>query len=306
MHADTANSRKYRYYENIYFELVKEHDVTLIRGVPNVKEFCLKNNYKPDLVLFGLGFFSAKYHGDVNNIDAPTACVIFKPQDFLKEKLKFCLINKVDLILTPNHQYKRYSELTGIRAELIPYGFEPEFFYNRNLDKKYDIGFSGALHHNKHYPPGAFPVENIRGKIGDILAKRGDLSVFWSASDGKPARIPSYDEYATTVGSSKIWIATQAPFGDITPRVLEIAASNTMLFCQELHPHYSHIFEDGVNCVQFKSDLSDFEEKLNYYLENEDERKKIVKNGFDSVHENYTCSKMAKLMIEEAGKINRK
>ena len=122
----------------------------------------------------------------------------------------------------------------------------------------------------------------------------------WKAGD------PSCDEYATTVGSSKIWIATHAPFGDITPRVLEIAASNTMVFCQELHSHYSHIFQDGVNCVQFKSDLSDFEEKLDYYLENEDERFKIIENGFNHIHENYTCSKMAELMIQEINNINGK
>ena len=305
IHADTPNSKKYRYYENIYTELKKDNDITLVRGVTDIKNFCLSNNYKPDLVLFGLGFFSAGYYGSVNNIDVPTACVIFKPQDKLKEKLNFCMINGVDLILTPNHQYREYSKLTGIRAELIPYGFEPEYFYNRGSFKEYDIGFSGALHDSKHYPPGAFPVENIRGEIGKILNRREDLRLFWSAKDGTPSRIPSYDDYAATVGKSKIWIATQAPFGDITPRVLEIAGSNTLVFCQKLHENYSHIFKHGHNCVEFENDLSDFEEKLDYYLNNEAELNRITKNGFDHVHKNYTCAKMATRMMEEIKKISR-
>ena len=87
--------------------------------------------------------------------------------------------------------------------------------------------------------------------------------------------------------------------------MLEIAGSNTLVFCQKLHENYSHIFKHGHNCVEFENDLSDFEEKLDYYLNNEAELNRITKNGFDHVHENYTCSKMATRMIEEIKKIKR-
>ena len=62
--------------------------------------------------------------------------------------------------------------------------------------------------------------------------------------------------------SSKIWIATQAAYGDITPRYFEIMASGTLLFCEKSSVEYRTAFKDGYNCIEFNSSLDNFEELL--------------------------------------------
>jgi len=294
----TATSANYHYYDGVYDELIKEHQVALLAHVPaNVKDICRHNNFEPDFVVFGLGWFNHKYFNKIQGLDYPSACVLFKPQNELKEKLDFCKINSIDVLLTPNPDFAGYENITGVKSMLFPYGFDADTFYDRGLKKEYDVGFSGALHENKHYPPGAFPVENIRTKIGGLLNDNHDINVFWSSSDSQPARIPSYEEYSKKINSSKIWIATQAAFGDITPRYYEVAASGALLFCQKIPQQYEHIFKNGYNCIEFNHDLSDFNKKLTYYLNNDSERRSIVNNALEFFHDKYQWKNRASELI---------
>lgn len=81
----------------------------------------------------------------------------------------------------------------------------------------------------------------------------------------------NYLEYgggSSTVMASKIWIATQAAYGDITPRYFEIMGSGTLLFCEKNPVEYSHVFKDGYNCIEFDSSLDNFEYILIKLLRN--------------------------------------
>jgi len=296
---ETAISSNYRYYDGIYKQLIKKHQVGLIRDIPdNIQKICERNNFQANFVVFGLGWFNNKYFSKIDGINIPSICILFKPQNDLEEKLIFCQTNKIDLLLTPNPEFDEYERTTGVKSRLLPYGFDPGIFFDRKLKKTIDVGFSGALHENKHYPNGAFLTKNIRTKIGNILKNRNDINTFWSSSDKQLARIPSYDEYAKKINTSKIWIATQAAFGDITPRYYEIAASGTLLFCQKIPKQYKHIFKDGENCVEFDHNLSDFEKKMDYYLKNEEERNKIIENAYNEFVENHTWKNRAQQLIK--------
>ena len=76
--------------------------------------------------------------------------------------------------------------------------------------------------------------------------------LFWKSSDIlETARIHDNIKYAETINKSTIWIATQAAYGDITPRYFEIMGSGTLLFCEKNDPTYKSIFRDGENCFEF-------------------------------------------------------
>ena len=62
---------------------------------------------------------------------------------------------------------------------------------------------------------------------------------------------------------------------------------------------YEGVFIDGENCVMFENDLSNFEEKLNYYLHHDDERDLIIERGYDMVKNNYTWKHMAMKLLSE-------
>lgn len=63
----------------------------------------------------------------------------------------------------------------------------------------------------------------------------------------------------------------------------------------------SEWFEPGVDLVVYE-DLADLEEKADYYLEHEEERKKIAMNGYNKVCERYTYDLALKEILEISGK----
>jgi glycosyltransferase involved in cell wall biosynthesis len=294
---NTPTSIQYKYYDGVFNQL--PGTVLYRKPFNNFKKVCVELKFKPDLVVFGLGWFNHKFYGKIEGLEVPSVCVLFKPQNDLKQKLSFCKTNNIDRVLTPVPAPEQYAQVTGCKTVLFPYGFDPEVFRPRDLPKAYDIGFTGALHEDKHYPPGAFTTSNLRTRIGQLLTNKQGVSVLWNSSDDRPSRIPSYEEYAKTINSSKMWIATQAAFGDVTPRFYEVLGSGTLLFCQKVPTAYRHILKPGVNCVEFKNDLSDFEEKLDYYLSNPEEVDKITSNAVKDFAK-YTWENRAKHLLRIA------
>ena len=299
-YSDTSYSKRYLYYEGLYNSLIKTNNVYLHRDlIKDYNEIKKEIQFRPDVAIFGLSWFEKhKYFDKINNLDIPSACFIFKPAVDLKKKIDFCKINQIDLILTPHNQFEKFSEMAGIPAKLFPYGFDPNIFKPRNLEKKYDIGFSGALHGSNHYPNGAFKNPDIRKKINDILNDLEGIKLFWKSTDVlETARIHNNVKYAETINKSKIWIATQAAYGDITPRYFEIMGSGTLLFCEKNDGRYRYIFKNRTNCIEFNSDLNNFLSLLNDLVENEQEIRNISSNGYSDAHQFHTWDARAKELI---------
>lgn len=292
----SATSMNYKYYDGVFDEMLKRQDCNIYHHRGVVDDFS-KLGIEVDVVVFGLGWFNHKYYGEIKNLNVPSVCILFKPQNELSEKLSFCKKNKIRKILTPVPMSKRIEELTGIDTFLFPYGHCPSTFYDRQEVKNTDIGFSGALHNNKHYPEGAFPVENMRTKIGTTLSSMEGVNIYWNSSDSSPSRIPSYEEYATKINSSKMWIATQAAYGDITPRYYEVLASGTLLVCQKVPEEYRNIFISGVNCIEFENDMSDFKQKIVKYKEDDELREQIVSQALSESAE-HTWEKRAEDLMK--------
>ena len=144
----------------------------------------------------------------------------------------------------------------------------------------------------------------MRPKIGEILKEAKDFNVFWKSSDNaSKAFIDSYEEYAKTINRSKMWLATLAAFGDVTPRHFEVLGSGTLLFCQEIPETYKFLLKDGINCVAYKNDLSDFTDKISYYLSNPDEYNRITLQAVGFFHKNWTWAHRAESLIEEFNKL---
>ena len=299
----TENAIKYPYYNGLIsgFTGNKNVEIGLYSGLPNdIDELLSTSNFEPDFILFGLGWFGHfRYFKKIkNHKNIPIVVLLFKPQNDLKEKLKFCVENNVSLILTPAPILKQIENKTGINVKLFEYGCYTTIF-DQPQQKKYDIGFSGAMHAADLYPEGEFKNKNIRFKIKDILERKTNINTYWKGNDSfEESRIHNYNDYAKKVNSCKIWLATLASHGDVTPRYYEIMSSNTLLFCEEPHELYKDILIDGENCVTFKSDLSDFESKLEYYLNNEKERKKIIENGIKFSKQNTDWAHKSKKLLD--------
>ena len=67
--------------------------------------------------------------------------------------------------------------------------------------------------------------------------------------------------------------------------------------CEKIPEEYKHLLKDGINCITFEDDLSNFESKMRYYLNNEQERQKIVNNAINYFHNNWTWDHAAEELI---------
>jgi len=293
----------YRYYGDLYRELSKNHNVMVFEK--RLKDYSVINDADCDCVIFGLGYFTnsnptqyTKLNG-LDKVNVPVVCLLHKPQTMLKEKLEFCKINKINLLLDTNITYKEFAEIVNAKAMRFWFTADPKIYYPRSVDKIYDFGFSGADHGRDKIKG---PTNNLRNRVHKLLLKT-DREVFWNSSWDLSYRIHSVEEYATKISQSKIWLATTGPMNDISPRYFEVMLSKTLLFCNDMPYQYEGVFVDGLNCVTFKNDLCDFEEKLNYYLDNPDAMAKIIDNAYDMAIENYTWEHMAKKLVKEIKEI---
>lgn len=298
----------YPYYGGVYRELTKQANVYLYNGfVGNIFDILSKIDAKIDCIIYGLGYFAqgkpslyGKIYG-LDQVDIPVMCMIHKPQSLISEKLQFCKINKIDLLIDSQSTFKRFGEIAGVRSIRLPFTATPKYFFPRNnIEKKYDIGFSGALHGSGKING---PTRDLRTRVKNILDERDKYNVFWNGSDSVHTRINSVEEYAAKINECKIWLSTTGPMLDVGPRYFEVVLSKTLLFCNEMPEENGEYFKDGVTCVTFRNDLSDFEKKLDYYLKNDEERNMIIERSYELFLNNFTWKHMADNLIKEIGEI---
>ena len=300
-YSDTPYSKNYLYYEGLYNALKETHEVSLYRECfTDYNKIKNQIPFIPDVVLFGLSWFEKhRYFKKIKNLDIFKICYLFKPSQDFDEKKHFCKVNEIDLIITPHTFLNELENELNTKVALFPYGFDANIFYPRDLEKVYEFGFSGALHNENNYPDGAFMNPNIRQKAYDLLNSMNHLNYFWKSTDTlETARIHDNIDYAKTINKSKIWMATQAAYGDITPRYFEVMGSGSLLFCEENPLEYEKIFKNNINCMEFKNSLEDFVRELNKILSNEDALLKIIAQACKEAHENHTWDQRASQLIE--------
>ena len=263
-----VNNPEYLYYSS-FFNALKTQDV-------EVRNF---NSYHDslqdfDAVIFGLGFFSEetpshyrRFEG-LNKSKCRKIAILHKIKNHYECKLNFCKINDIDLALTTTPFSRRIESDCGIKTKILPYCADSNIFRNLKIEKKYDIGFSGALHAGKKKGCEG-ELENIRVKIKEALQKT-HLKVFWNGTDRVETRIKSTEDYVKKINECKLWLCVTGPSYDVNPRYHEVPLCVTVVFTNDIpKSEYDYIFRDMHNCVRFHNDLSNFNtglhKALSYY-----------------------------------------
>ena len=190
---------------------------------------------------------------------------------------------------------------------------------DNNIEKKFDIGFSGIVQNaNKNSNQ-----SDIRRKITkklfysamDIpfIKKNKNLDIFWNIIPQnnlykKFARILRYynyynvDEYIKKICESKIYINTLSPYQLISPRYFETLAGGTVLFCEK-NDLYKRIFNQDFEYFTFENNLSDFSSKINYILNNYTELNNIIKKNKSKVYEKHSWENRVNNILSLINKI---
>jgi len=89
-------------------------------------------------------------------------------------------------------------------------------------------------------------------------------------------------------------------WGEVTRRIFEGMACGKMVLCDRLNESKKlhELFKEGEEII-FYDDIVDCINKMNYYSENEKERKRIAQNGYKKVLENHTQKQRVEFIIKK-------
>ena len=167
----TSDANIYRYYGGLFRELKQIANVYLFEGPPHlVPHMAIKSG--ADCVVFGLGYFAqgtaAAFQEipGLSELEIPVVGMLHKPQTLLQEKLDFCKVNKIDLLLDSQSTYVRHGQIANCRSIRSWFTACPSVYYPRDVDKLYDFGFSGALHGSGKI---SGPTKNLRVRVSKVL-----------------------------------------------------------------------------------------------------------------------------------------
>ena len=124
---------------------------------------------------------------------------------------------------------------------------------------------------------------------------RSSLQRFVARQLGIGKVLPIYD-YVDIQRQSKITLNALSPSGLVSSRHMESMAMRSLVFAEE-SDRYQGIFPDNL-LVTYKADLSDFLEKLKYYLLNEDKRTEITEKAYNHVINNHTWEYRVKTILD--------
>ncbi len=156
---------------------------------------------------------------------------------------------------------------TGIDAQWLPLGCDPDIHKKLEIPKIYDIGFVGRN-----------AQKFSRGRHLPILKEKYPNSFIGQIDFKKMCEVYS----ASKIGFNSSIV------NDINMRYFEVMSCGCFLLTNKIKANgFEEIFTDGKHLVAYKND-KDLISKIEYYLKHEEERELIAKSGFDLVRSRFT------------------
>ena len=206
------------------------------------------------------------------------------------------ILGEVDAVASASKRFvDEYVFGNGYKGQYIPQYTNKERFKDANseADKQFEVLFVGSDHTGKG-----------RKSVDYALMANANLSVFgkfWDKSLGRDVLKGSYidnDELYKYYGNAKIVLndhrKDMAYWGFVSNRIYDVSASGGFVFTdyvKEIEVEYG----DSIVMYKNKEELKD---KLEYYLEHEDERNALAKKAQKITLEKFTNEVAAKKFVE--------
>lgn len=251
---------------------------------------------KWDAIILGFGFTDCGNNSPepiIQDTDIPIFPILNKEYSALDKKLYWIKSLNPKAAFTVHHDSEKFSEVTNIKFHRIMWSANQDLFKNYEQDYKYDLFFSGVSRPEQK--------NNFREQILSDLSVLSDyileINLRKSTSNYR-GKIFSPKDYAMKLASSKICFITTGPADLVGTRYFEVmSGQRSLILCNKMNEKvYSNILIDKFNCVMFK-DKNNFFDLVKYYLNNEEERMKIVENAYKYFLNSQTWDKRANEII---------
>lgn len=159
--------------------------------------------------------------------------------------------------------------------------------YKAFENKKYsrDVFFAGRLDEYR---------ENFLNRLKNSLDSNISFDLFGTTKDN----LLLGNKFLKEIGNSKISINLSRDHNTslyTSDRIAQLMANGSLVLSKNI-PDFDMLFNE--NEIVFFDDIIDCKEKIEFYLNNDLERKEISSRGWEKVHNSYNSTRVAKFMLE--------
>lgn len=248
-----------------------------------------------DVLVLGWGYLSEEANQwlppeFMQSLQIPLAIVLNKEYVDLERKLQYIHGCNAVAAFTAHHEVPKYTNVTQIQFHRIPFAAVPQKFDFASVPSpklyRYDFGFTGIMRKEQ--------TQNWREQILNDLKNFRDLGIRMFTQTGLKFRPLPSKKYRKILQQTRIWLSTTGPEDLVGTRYFEVLMSGTtMLICNRIAKVYDGLFEEDRHVVMFSS-LEELRRKVKYYIDNEQERQKIVRQAHTLALANHSFDNRAR------------
>jgi len=280
------------YYLALEESLEKIADVT-IYGRKQTEEGKIPsvNKLKPDVVVFYAGYNLIDWK-EVEKIKVPKAMRCTDPWSNAPRHINIINRTNIDLVLLQYPSVKHLFEqrLKKAKVESLFQTVNADIFKPLNLERKCDIFTTGNC---AYYYPMREAIFNAYHDDEKCWVRRG-----WTS-------IPLLKDYVVKINQSKILatgncclsVLKEKGFKMFQVKPIEAMATQTLLAMDTPTCHKELHLKPDFNFVPIN--LTNFRERLKYYLEHDKERRIIAKRGYETFMKHHTSDVRAKQLLKK-------
>lgn len=238
---------------------------------------------------------------DINNnpvIEYPDKTVIVDFRDHSNQVYNQNALAYFKRSVVSDEKFVKYSRKIHpisycIKNACLDFGKET----NRNTD--ISIFFARPFHRSEIFKSRMRVTDYIRDNFTEFNIHTG-----LCGSPGEDGRSYIQHEYYKKMCDSKIVVTCNPEYWEGDYRLFEALSSGTLVLVDKMITPVKNPFVDGEHLIYYdRNDTSDLHQKITYYLENNEIRETIAKNGYDFVRKYHKSSNKIDEILEEVEKL---
>lgn len=262
---------------------------SILKSIPVTPDFILLNDMKPDY---------SPHVGGFNGIDIPVGAIVHDLKYNPNQRRRFYERENIRYLF-PHYREAFISLFPEFIERLIwfPHHVPTNIFKDYQLAKNIDILMMGAIF-PRLYPKRANFYEQLKDKPNFVYHPHPGYTDI-----RKWQHVYAGERYAREINQAKVFVTCDSIEHFPLMKYFEVLACKTLLLATPSKELADLGFIDGETFVAVEENT--LEEKLTFYLSNEEERKRIATQGYEMVRQRHSTEKRAVDLIQQLEAIIR-
>lgn len=284
-------------FHNLLDEVARYTDLTVWHQPGNINEILNQLNLTPDFILINeFGETNAPEITGLAELSIPFAVALHDLHYQINQRKTAMEKNNVRYVfsLYRDKFYEWYPQFWRGLCWL-PHHFDPHSFIDYGLKKDIDFLLMGAMH-PVVYPLRHAILQRMQHHPGFVYHPHPGYRDF---NLDEEALVGT--RFAQEINRAKIFFTCDSAYHYPVAKYFEVLACNTLLLASSSRELLDLGFVPGEHFVAINE--YNFEEKARYYLDHEEERIRIARQGYAMVQNNHSTSRRAIEMVAMIRKI---